>query len=206
MYAIDEVTADAGAFRQAVMAPTAYRPLYVKIKLMFGCNLKCVMCNHWRMTREPPLAMDRFFTVLNELAELGCRKIHLSGGEPLLRPQIPELIAHATTLGLRVTMTTNGTLIDKTLARRLVEAGLRGVNVSLDSPDRRVHDRIRGQQPDEVTNWQRISAQTHCRTLRLHRARRGHALQRAALATRRRGQHRHHAHVRAAAPSHGFQP
>lgn len=145
MYAIDEVTADAGAFRQAVTAPTAYRPLYVKIKLMFGCNLKCVMCNHWRMTREPPLAMDRFFTVLDELAALGCRKIHLSGGEPLLRPHIPELIAHATTLGLRVTMTTNGTLIDKAMARRLVEVGLRGVNVSLDSPDRRVHDRIRGQ-------------------------------------------------------------
>jgi MoaA/NifB/PqqE/SkfB family radical SAM enzyme len=144
MYAIDEVTADAETFRQAVDARAAYRPLYVKIKLMFGCNLKCIMCNHWRATREPPLPMERFFTVLTELADLGCRKIHLSGGEPLLRPQIPELIAHAAGLGLRVTMTTNGTLVDKTMARRLVEAGLRGVNVSLDSPDRRVHDRVRG--------------------------------------------------------------
>lgn len=144
MYAIDEVTADAAAFRHAVETRTAYRPLYVKIKLMFGCNLKCVMCNHWRTTRAPPLAMDRFFETVTELADLGCRKIHLSGGEPLLRPQVPDLIAHAAALGLRVTMTTNGTLVDKALARRLVEAGLRGVNVSLDSPDRRVHDRVRG--------------------------------------------------------------
>ena len=42
-------------------------------------------------------------------------------------------------------MTTNGTLVDKELARRLVEAGLRGVNLSLDSPDRRTHDQVRGE-------------------------------------------------------------
>ncbi len=42
-------------------------------------------------------------------------------------------------------MTTNGTLVDKALAKRLVEAGLRGVNLSLDSPDRRTHDQVRGE-------------------------------------------------------------
>lgn len=144
MYAIEEVTADAETFRRAVEERRAYRPLYVKIKLMFGCNLKCEMCNHWRETREPPLTIARFKETLGELAALGCRKIHFSGGEPLLRPQVPDLVAHATALGLRVTMTTNGTLVDKALAKRLIESGLRGVNVSLDSPDRRVHDRVRG--------------------------------------------------------------
>jgi MoaA/NifB/PqqE/SkfB family radical SAM enzyme len=111
---------------------------------MYGCNLKCEMCNHWRDVREPPLSIARFTAVLDELAGLGCRKIHFSGGEPLLRPQVPDLIAHATALGMRVTLTTNGTLVDKALAKRLVESGLRGVNVSIDSPDRRVHDRVRG--------------------------------------------------------------
>jgi MoaA/NifB/PqqE/SkfB family radical SAM enzyme len=103
------------------------------------------MCNHWRETREPPLSIERFGEVLIELAELGCRKLHFSGGEPLLRPHVPDLVAHATQLGLRVTMTTNGTLVDKDLAKRLVEAGLRGVNVSIDSPDRKLHDHIRGE-------------------------------------------------------------
>jgi MoaA/NifB/PqqE/SkfB family radical SAM enzyme len=145
MYALDDIAIDAEAFRRAVDERRAYRPLYVKIKLIYGCNLKCVMCNHWRETREPPLSMARFRDVLSELAALGCLKIHFTGGEPLLRPQVPDLTAEATALGIRVNMTTNGTLVDKALAKRLTEAGLRGVNVSLDSPERKVHDQVRGE-------------------------------------------------------------
>jgi MoaA/NifB/PqqE/SkfB family radical SAM enzyme len=92
------------------------------------------MCKHWRETREPPISMDRFEDIITELGELGCKKIHFSGGEPTLRPQLPDLVEHATGLGIRVTMTTNGTLIDKVKAKRLIEAGLRGVNISIDSP------------------------------------------------------------------------
>jgi len=143
MYALDEITANPDAFLEAVQQRKAFSPLYVKIKIMFGCNLKCVMCNHWRETREPPIAMSRYMQILTDLAKLGCRKIHLSGGEPLLRSQVPELIAHATQLGIRATMTTNGTLVDKARAKALVEAGLRSVNVSLDSPLRKVHEEVR---------------------------------------------------------------
>ena len=145
MSIVTDILSDSDRFRRAVAERAAYRPVYVKVKLFFGCNLKCAMCNHWRETREPPLSIERFRDVLTELAELGCRKIHFSGGEPLLRPHVPNLVAHATQLGLRVTITTNGTLVDKEVAKRLVEAGLRGVNVSIDSPDRKLHDRIRGE-------------------------------------------------------------
>jgi MoaA/NifB/PqqE/SkfB family radical SAM enzyme len=88
--------------------------------------------------------MDRFKEVISELAELGCKKIHFSGGEPMLRPQLPDLVEYASQLGMRVTLTTNGTLVDKVKAKRLVEAGLRGVNVSIDSPIRKMHEKIRG--------------------------------------------------------------
>ncbi|MBA3530377.1 MAG: radical SAM protein [Ardenticatenales bacterium] len=145
MYAFDEVAQEAEGFHRAVVERQPFRPLYVKIKLIYGCNLKCEMCNHWRLRRERPLAISRFMEVLDELAGLGCRKIHFTGGEPLLRPQVPELTAHATALGLRVNMTTNGTLVDKDLAKRLVESGLRAVNISLDSPERRTHDKVRGE-------------------------------------------------------------
>ena len=145
MQAIDAIHADADAFRRAVAERQAFKPIYVKFKLMFACNLKCEMCNHWRETREPPLTNDRIREILAELAALGCRKVHLSGGEPLLRPRIPDLIAYATELGLKVTMTTNGTRVDKAMAKTLVESGLRGVNVSLDAPDRKTHDRLRGE-------------------------------------------------------------
>jgi MoaA/NifB/PqqE/SkfB family radical SAM enzyme len=144
MYSLDEITDEKEAFRQTVLEGRAFRPLYVKIKLMFGCNLKCEMCNHWREQREAPIAMERFREILSELADLGCRKIHLSGGEPMLRAQVPELVEYATQSGIRVTMTTNGTLIDKAKSKQLVEAGLRGVNLSLDSPIRKVHDKVRG--------------------------------------------------------------
>lgn len=143
MYALDEITANPDTFLDAVRDHKAHPPRYVKIKIMFGCNLKCVMCNHWRETREPPIAMSRHLEILTELAGLGCRKIHISGGEPLLRAQVPEMVAHATQLGIRATMTTNGTLVDKTKAKTLVSAGLRSVNVSLDSPLRKVHEAVR---------------------------------------------------------------
>ncbi len=144
MYALDELSADLETFRQVVAQRQAYRPLLVKIKLIFGCNLKCEMCNHWREPRERPLPMQRFQEILDDLAALGCRKVHLSGGEPLLRPKVAELVAYASQLGLRVTLTTNGTLVDKDLARELIQSGLRGVNVSIDSPERKIHDLLRG--------------------------------------------------------------
>src|SRR5512134_3544916 len=144
MYNLEQIATETEDLRAAVLNARAYKPLYVKIKVNYGCNLKCEMCKHWRETREPPISMERFKEVVIELGELGCKKIHFSGGEPMLRPQLPELVEHATQLGMRVTMTTNGTLIDKVKAKRLVEAGLRGVNISIDSPLRKMHEKIRG--------------------------------------------------------------
>jgi MoaA/NifB/PqqE/SkfB family radical SAM enzyme len=78
------------------------------------------------------------------LADLGCKKIHFSGGEALLRPRLVELVERTSTHGIRVTLTTNGTLVDKERAKALVQAGLRGVNISIDAPRRKLHDQIRG--------------------------------------------------------------
>ncbi len=144
MYALDEVAADATAFRAAVLNGQPYRPLYVKMKLVWGCNLRCGMCNHWRWSREAPLDISRLKAIADQLAELDCRKVHLSGGEPTLHPDLETLITYMSGQGLRVNLTTNATLITRERAKALAAAGLRGVNVSLDSPDPRLHDRIRG--------------------------------------------------------------
>ncbi len=144
MYRPEDLAPEKDSLRDAVLNARAFRPLYVKIKVNYGCNLKCEMCKHWRETREPPISMERFREIISELSELGTKKIHFSGGEPMLRPQLPDLVEHATGLGIRVTLTTNGTLIDKEKAKRLIEAGLRGVNVSIDSPNRKMHEKIRG--------------------------------------------------------------
>ena len=118
MYSLETISNEKDDFQKAVLNARAYKPLYVKIKINYGCNLKCEMCKHWRDTREAPISMGRFKEVLTELAELGTKKIHFSGGEPMLRPRLPELVGYATELGMRVTLTTNGTLINKEKQKR----------------------------------------------------------------------------------------
>jgi heme b synthase len=68
----------------------------------------------------------------------------LTGGEPLLRPDILEIAAYATAQGLRVVMATNGTLIDATRARELKRSGIQRVSISLDGASAETHDRFRG--------------------------------------------------------------
>jgi radical SAM protein with 4Fe4S-binding SPASM domain len=144
MYALEDVAADGVAFRTAVRQALPYKPLYVKIKLVWTCNLRCGMCNHWREKQERPLHIDQFKAIVDELAELGCQKIHITGGEPTLYSDLVELIRHIREHDIRVNMTTNATLITKDKARALADAGLHRVNVSIDSPERKIHDKVRG--------------------------------------------------------------
>ncbi len=140
----DENLINLESLRRSIQNKEAYHPLYVKIKLVYTCNLRCVMCKHWRESRPSPLSGDRFKELIAELAQMGCYKIHFTGGEPLLRRDAVDLVAFANERGIRVTMTTNGTLVTKELVRSLIQAGLRGVNISIDSPDRKIHESIRG--------------------------------------------------------------
>jgi MoaA/NifB/PqqE/SkfB family radical SAM enzyme len=160
MYALDDIAADGEAFKTAIFNGQPYKPLYVKMKLVWTCNLRCGMCNHWRWASDAPLKLDQLNPIVDELAELGCRKIHLSGGEPTLHPHLADLVAHISGRGLRVTMTTNATMITRERAGLLAEAGLNGVNVSIDSPNPHLHDRIRGVKG----SWKR--AVKGCRALR----------------------------------------
>ncbi|MFO1372682.1 MAG: radical SAM protein [Candidatus Competibacteraceae bacterium] len=138
------IAADADTFRQTIKQGLPYRPLYVKLKLVWDCNLRCGMCLHWRERSDPPLPTTAWSALIDELAQLGCRKLHLSGGEPTLNRALALLIARATEQGIRVTMTTNAVTLTPKCAVRLVAAGLRRANVSLDSPDPVIHDQQRG--------------------------------------------------------------
>lgn len=157
---IQQSRAETRRFRRAVATGQPYKPLYVKLKLVWACNLRCAMCLHWREVREPALAASFYHRLIDDLADLGCVKLHFTGGEPTLRPDLEALIQHASDRGLRPTMTSNGTLIDAARAEALTAAGLRKVNLSLDSPDPEEHDRVRGQ----PGAWARTTAA--CRHLR----------------------------------------
>jgi len=81
--------------------------------------------------------------MLEEIAKAGFTSMIFSGGEPLMRPDLYELVAYAKSLGLRPVLGTNGTLITLEAARKLKEAGLMGAGISLDSMDEQKHDELR---------------------------------------------------------------
>ena len=148
MYALEELIAKPGFLEslEHSLDATAEPPLLreAKIKLTSFCNLRCQMCHYWETKREDALSGERWRQVLGELATLGCRKVHFSGGEVFLRRDFLDLVEHAVGAGIKVNMTTNGTLVDRAKAKRMVRAGVNSISISLDGPGSKVHDRIRG--------------------------------------------------------------
>jgi radical SAM protein with 4Fe4S-binding SPASM domain len=110
------------------------------------CNLACRHCYSASDARCAPteLTTDQARAMIADLAAFGAPVLLLSGGEPLLRDDLLDLIAYARQQGMRPVLSTNGTLIDAALAKRLREAGLAYAGISLDGPAR-VNDAFRGQ-------------------------------------------------------------
>jgi len=129
------------------VAPSAMdrRPIVVW-NITRTCNLKCVHCysDSEATSYEGELTGDEVRRVLDDLAAFRVPAVLFSGGEPLIRPDILELVAYARGLGLHVVLSSNGTLITPEIARRLVELKLAYVGISLDSATPETHDRFRG--------------------------------------------------------------
>ncbi|ORU00907.1 Radical SAM domain heme biosynthesis protein [Anaerovibrio sp. JC8] len=92
---------------------------------------------------EEELSTEEAKTLLAQIARAGFKIMIFSGGEPLMRPDILELVAYATGLGLRCVFGTNGTLITLDMARKLKAAGAMGMGISLDSMDKKKHNEFR---------------------------------------------------------------
>ncbi len=109
------------------------------------CNLACAHCYSASTCAPAPdeLTTHEAETLIDDLAGFGVPVLLFSGGEPLLRGDLLELIDRARAAGLRAVVSTNGTLIDESLAGRLGEAGLSYVGVSLDGLGE-VNDAFRG--------------------------------------------------------------
>jgi MoaA/NifB/PqqE/SkfB family radical SAM enzyme len=83
-------------------------------------------------------------SVLRQVRDLGSLAVHFSGGEPLLRKDIFELVAFASELGLLTRVNTNGLLVNPESAKKLKATGLTECGISIDSADPSVHERFRG--------------------------------------------------------------
>ncbi|RJQ30537.1 MAG: putative heme d1 biosynthesis radical SAM protein NirJ2 [Peptococcaceae bacterium] len=109
-----------------------------------ACNLSCRHCyRDAGVKAEEELDTAEGMALIDEIAGAGFKIMIFSGGEPLLRSDIYDLVAHAGSRGLRPVFGTNGTLIDVAAATRLKEAGACAMGISLDSVDPARHDRFR---------------------------------------------------------------
>jgi Fe-coproporphyrin III synthase len=110
-----------------------------------ACNLRCMHCyaHAVERPREKEFTREQALAVIDDLAGFGAPVILFSGGEPLMRPDLPDIAAYAVDKGLRAVISTNGTLITGKKAKDLKSIGLSYVGVSLDGLEE-VNDHFRG--------------------------------------------------------------
>jgi len=119
---------------------------YLRISLTDACNLRCVYCMPENMQFRPRhelMSDEEMLVLVRVAASLGVNKIRLTGGEPTIRPNVVELVREISRVSgvTDLAMTTNGLLLEK-LAQPLAEAGLRRVNISVDTLNEEKFHRI----------------------------------------------------------------
>ena len=109
------------------------------------CKLKCAHCyQDASECQSNELTTYEAKAMIEQIAQAGFRVMIFSGGEPLLRDDIFQLVAHAASCGLRPVFGTNGTLITPQVAKKLKDAGAAAMGISIDSLDPEKHDQFRG--------------------------------------------------------------
>ena len=114
-------------------------------ELTYRCPLHCPYCsNPVAVPQAAELALPEWFRVLEEARRLGVLQLHLTGGEPLARPDLTELVARARDLDFYVSLVTSGVGLDERRATELAQAGLDHVQLSIQDTDRAAADEVAG--------------------------------------------------------------
>jgi AdoMet-dependent heme synthase len=123
-----------------------FKPRLIFWEVTKGCNLRCIHCRATATELMSPadLPTAKALDIIRQIASFGNPILVLSGGEPLYRPDIFELAEYANSLGLRVALATNGTLVTKDVAEKVKHSGIKRVSISLDGSDAATHDSFRG--------------------------------------------------------------
>lgn len=111
------------------------------------CNLNCIHCRALASEDAPQgeLTLAEYKTLIDDVAGFAQPIIILTGGEPLLRHDLFDIAAYASGAGLRVAVSTNGTLVTSETARRLSDSGVASCSISIDGSNKEVHDDFRKQ-------------------------------------------------------------
>jgi MoaA/NifB/PqqE/SkfB family radical SAM enzyme len=128
--AIDRRIRETRALARAFQSP--HQPILAQIIPTRRCNLSCTYCNEYDRVSEP-VPLEEMRRRIDRLADLGTGIVTLSGGEPLLHPDVAELIGHIRRRGAVATMITNGYLLSPAVIDKLNEAGLDSLQISIDN-------------------------------------------------------------------------
>jgi len=132
--------------RYGLVKPQTFSaPLMVVWNFTQACNFRCVHCYQNAQTRLPDeLTLDEQLAFVDQLCEIDVPMLAFSGGEPMISPNFWPVVEHAGKRGLYMTLATNGSFLTPESVARLVQAGVRYAEVSVDSVSPEKHDRFRG--------------------------------------------------------------
>ena len=121
-------------------------PLAILAELTHRCPLRCPYCsNPLELDRaRDELDSDAWRRMLDQAAAMGVLEVHFSGGEPMVRPDLEELVAHAARAGLYTSLITSGVLLTDARADMLADAGIDHVQISFQDAEDGTGDRIAG--------------------------------------------------------------
>ena len=125
---------------------SAARPLNLIAELSYRCPLRCAYCSNPISYRDFPDGLDAaaWTSAFQQASELGVVHVGLTGGEPCLRGDLPEIVSGASRAGLYTHLVTAGTMLDREGLQTLKQAGLRSVQLSLQDAEPEAADRIAG--------------------------------------------------------------
>jgi MoaA/NifB/PqqE/SkfB family radical SAM enzyme len=123
--------------------PLKAGPYMAELDITYQCNCRCQMCQRWNDPRRNELSIDEYDQLAGDLHALGSHQISISGGEPLVRGDVFQIIASFAQRGMSVNLCTNGLLLNK-FAGEVRNSGATCITVSLDGARAASHDKIRG--------------------------------------------------------------
>jgi sulfatase maturation enzyme AslB (radical SAM superfamily) len=144
----------------------ARRPFQCLVQVTNRCNMKCSFCDFWPngVPRSQELTVADYQRIADQMAELGSFLVSIEGGEPLVRPDIVDIVKVFAKRHLPV-LYTNGWFVDRQFAHNVFAAGITQVGVSIDFPDATRHDTKRGLLGAHQRAW---SAVEHFRSAAPH--------------------------------------
>lgn len=126
-----------------------FTPKWIAWEITRRCNLRCIHCRSssgLEVKAHPDFPTGEAFRIIDDITGYAKPVVVLSGGEPLLRKDVFEIVRYGTDKGLRMCLATNGTLVTSEICENIKDSGIKIVSLSLDGSEERIHDDFRNQE------------------------------------------------------------